>query len=298
MKKIAVFVVLMFILISALIANEVSFYYTSQAHQRYWHYTDNGIRFDWYKGNVGIDLNVTPLLRQNPLVLNEAWMKFGGKTFGVKAGMVWYPFGNFENLPSKEISIFQPTALGLKESAVMLDFCGMFGDLAWQAYWADAGRIAWNQPYDKPSFMGIRLAYSMADLKIGASVRGKNLISNDKDYPDVGKIVEFGADICYLLAKSVKINVQGYSVQKALTTDATQMDMFGLVSYEKGFGLPIVKLTRPYAGYFSKNGMEDHNIIVGVNMKPMKNVFMKLEYNHDSLANVSDTIILQAGYVF
>ena len=76
------------------------------------------------------------------------------------------------------------------------------------------------------------------------------------------------------------------------------MDMFGPASYEKGFDLPIVKLTRPYAGYFSKNGLEDYNIIVGVNMDPVKNVFMKLAYNHDSLANVSDTIILQAGYVF
>jgi len=298
MKKIVLFALLMCVITSFAFASEVSFYYTSQAHQRYWHYTDNGIRFDWYKGNVGIDLNVTPLLRQNPLVLNEAWMKFGGKTFGVKAGMVWYPFGNFETLPSKTIGIFQPVALGLKESAVMLDFCGMFGDLAWQAYWADAGRVAWTQPWDKPSFMGIRLAYDMADLKIGASVRGKNLISNDKDYPDVGKIVEFGADICYLLAKSVKINVQGYSVQKALTTDATQMDMFGIVSYEKGFDLPFVKLTRPYAGYFSKNGMDDYNIVAGLNMKPMENVFMKLEYNHDSLTNVGDKIILQAGYVF
>jgi opacity protein-like surface antigen len=298
MKKIVLFVLLMCVITSFAFASEVSFYYTSQAHQRYWHYTDNGIRFDWYKGNVGIDLNVTPLLRQNPLVLNEAWMKFGGKTFGAKVGMVWYPFGNFENLPSKEISIFQPTALGLKESAVMLDFCGMFGDLAWQAYWADAGRIAWNQPYDKPSFMGIHLAYDMADLKIGASVRGKNLISNDKDYPDVGKIVEYGVDICWLLAKSVKINLQGYNVQEALTTDDTQMDMFGIVSYEKGLELPFVKLTRPYAGYFSKDGMDDYNIVVGLNMKPMENVFMKLEYNRNSAGSGSNILTLQAGYVF
>jgi hypothetical protein len=146
--------------------------------------------------------------------------------------------------------------------------------------------------------MGIRLAYDMADLKIGASVRGKNLISNNKDYPDVGKIVEYGADICYLLAKSVKINVQGYSVQKALTTDATQMDMFGIVSYEKGFDLPFIKLTRPYAGYFSKDGMDDYNIVVGLNMKPMDNVFMKLELNHDSVGDGTNILTLQAGYEF
>ena len=295
MKKIAVFVVLMCMLTSALIANEVSFFYTSQAHHRNWHYTDNGIRFDWYGKNYGVDLNLTPLLTQNPLVVNEAWMKFGGKTFGVKAGMMWYPFGDVETLPSKNISIFQPLNF---DSAVMLNFWGMFGDIGWQAYWADAGRVIWSQPWDKPAFIGARLTYSMGDLKIGGSIRGKNLISNDKEYPDVGEIAEFGADVSWLLAQSIKLNVQGYSIQKDLTTDATQMDMFGLVSYEKGFDLPFVKLTRPYAGYFSKNGMEDYNIIVGVNMKPMKNVFMKLEYNHDSLANVSDTIILQAGYVF
>jgi len=298
MKKIVLFVLLMCVITSFAIASEVSFYYTSQAHQRYWHYTDNGIRFDWYKGNVGIDLDVTPLLKQDPLVLNEAWMKFGGKTFGVKAGMVWYPFGNFENLPSKEISIFQPTAVGLKESAVMLDFCGMFHDIGWHAYWADVGRIIWSHPYDQASYMGIRLTYSLPNLKIGASIRGKNLISNDADYPDVGKIYEYGADICWLLAKSVKINVQGYKVQKAVTTDATQMDFFAIVSYEKAFDFPFIKLTRPYAGYFSKNDMDDYNIVVGLNMKPMENVFMKLEYNHDSLTNVGDKITLQAGYVF
>lgn len=298
MKKIVLFVLLMCVITSFAVASEVSFYYTSQAHQRYWHYTDNGIRFDWYKGNVGIDLNVTPLLRQNPLVLNEAWMKFGGKTFGVKAGMVWYPFGNFETLPSKILGIYQPVALGLRESAVMVDFCGMFGDLGWQAYWADAGRIAWNQPYDKPSYMGVRLAYSMADLKIGASVRGKNLISNDKDFPDVGKVFEYGADVCYILVKDFKFNVQAYKVQKSLNSNETQMDIFGIVSYEKGFDIPLIKLTRPYTGYFSKNGMDDYNIVVGLNMKPMENVFMKLEYNYDSLPNASYKLTLQAGYVF
>lgn len=298
MKKIVLFVILMCVITSFTIASEISFYYTSQAHQCYWHYTDNGIRFDWYKGNYGIDLNVTPLLRQNALVVNEAWIKFGGDSFGVKAGMIWYPFVNIENLPSKNISIFTPTALGLSESAVMLDFCGKFGPLGWQAYWADAGRVVWSQPWDKPSFIGVRLDYAMKGLMIGGSVRGKNLISNDKDYPDVGEIIEFGVDVNYLIAEMLKINVQGYKVQKATETDDTQMDGFALVSYEKGFNLPIMHLTKPYAGYFSKNGMDDYNIIVGLNMKPMDNVFIKLEYNRDSSGDGSNTFTLQSGYVF
>ncbi len=290
----------MCVITSFAIASEVSFYYTSQAHQRYWHYTDNGIRFDWYKGNYGLDLNVTPLLTGNELLINEAWMKFGGDAFGVKAGMMWYPFGNVETLPSKNISVFQPMNFN---SAVMLDFCAKFGGVGLQAYWADTGWINWNQPYDKPSYIGARLDYATSNLKLGASFRGKNLLSGinpggDTDYPNVGKIYELGADVCYLLADMVKFNVQAYKIQKASTTKTTQMDGFALVSYEKGFNLPVMHLTKPYVGYFSKNGMDDYNVIVGLNMKPMDNVFIKLEYNHDSTKNVGDTLVLQGGYVF
>lgn len=300
MKKIAVFVVLMFMLTSALISSEVSFFYTSQSHQRYWHYTDNGIRFDWYKSNYGIDLNVTPLLVQQAMQVNEAWIKFGGKSFGVKAGMMWYPFGNVETVPSKNVSILQPMNF---DSAVMLNFCGMVGDLKWQAYWADAGFINWARNYDAPSYIGARLSYAMDDLKVGASFRGKNLLSGinpsgDTDYANVGKIYEYGADVCWFISKMVKLNVQAFKTQFDPTKKDTRIHFFGILSYEKGFDLPVVKKTVPYAGYFSKDGYKEYNFVAGLNMKPMDNVFMKLEYNHDSVDGVGDTITLQAGYVF
>jgi len=51
--------------------------------------------------------------------------------------------------------------------------------------------------------------------------------------------------------------------------------------------------------------MEEYNIIVGVNIQPREDAFIKLEYNIDSLdktdlgfTNCSDALALQVGFTF
>ena len=310
MKKIVLFGILMCIVTSFAIASEVSFFYTSQSHQRYWHYTDNGIRLDWYKNNYGVDLNLTPLLQQKSMTVNEAWIKFGKEKLGVKLGMMWYPFGNIEHLPSKSISILQSPQnkySTIMNSAIMVNFCGKLGNIGWQAYWADAGFINWKQPWDKPSYVGARFTYEQENLKLGASVRGRNLLTdihlfNDDTYDDEGKIIEAGVDICWK-NDLMKLDFQAFRYDPKINhVKDIDYAFFTIASYEKGFILPVFNHTRPYVGFFSKDNSKTgdfgYNIIVGLNMKPMESVFIKLEYNHDSFKGWGDTITLQSGYVF
>ncbi|MEA2103782.1 MAG: hypothetical protein U9P79_03965, partial [Candidatus Cloacimonadota bacterium] len=157
-----------------------------------------------------------------------------------------------------------------------------------------------------PSIYGFRGEYALDNLNFGASLRIRQ-----KD--NVDNQIDCGADIIYNFAKDVKLNFQLYS--EGDDDDTSDLNYFLLTSYEKGFNLPYLKKTIPYLGYFSKNntdgdGAKEYNIIFGLNMKPHKNIFMKLEYNADSIdddapntldennTNVSNAFSLELGLVF
>ncbi len=60
---------------------------------------------------------------------------------------------------------------------------------------------------------------------------------------------------------------------------------------DKNFGIkiPLEKWTEE---------LNENNFIAGLNIKPLDDVYLKLEYNLDSQAGVKDKIDLQFGYLF
>ncbi len=280
-------------------AHEVSFFYTSQAHQRYWHLND--MRLCWKGDNFVASFNIKGLTETPPeLSINQAWAsinlfetyysyfkKYPWIIGKISFGKMYYDFGSYPKAPSNQIAIhvpynyFQDTFNSDLMVKLSVDWCSAH---YFSLYWADMGTA--DGKADWPSTVGFRAKTSyFENLQLGASVRVREAFGRkwtawkDKNYK-----WDYGLDVCYLLNDMMKFDVQAYTLDDN-DKNTDDLQIWGLLTYEKGFTLPLVKHTRPYVGYFSKNEMKDFNVIAGLNMKPMENAYMKLEYNYDSMDN-------------
>lgn len=324
MKKILLLTLFLLLLSTILVANEASIYYSSRqvddgvGSEKYWHLRD--IYLNWETKNIHTEFNITGLTNNPPQLeipvayidLNlfttffSPFQKYEWLTANLSVGAMYYPFGNISSQPSKNLSIFQPT-YELSEG-VMLNMHGSYcSRYMYDLYWADDGDISGNNVVDVPSIYGFRGQYALNGLNFGASFRLREKDNEDNQ-------IDYGTDIIFSIAKDLKLNFQLYN-QGDGDDDTSDLNFFLLSSYEKGFNLPYLKKTIPYFGYFSKNntdgdGAKEYNIVFGLNMKPHKNIFMKLEYNADSIdadatntlnennTNVSNAFSLELGLAF
>jgi len=322
MKKFIVILITLLVVGSYLMAHEVSFYYTSQAHQRYWHFND--MRLCWKGDNYVTSFGLKNLTDPNPqLVINQAWasidlfetfysyfQKYPWIIGKISFGKMYYDFGAFPKTPSKQISIHTPYQYFQDKFAsdlmvkLSVDWCSAH---YFSFYWADMGIN--NGTADWPSTVGFRaMTTYVENLRLGASIRVREAFGNKwKSWKDKNYKWDYGLDVCYLLDNMVKFDIQAYTLDDndKFTDD---IYLWGIVTYEKGFMAPYVKLIKPYIGYFSKNEMKDFNVIAGLDMKPMESAFVKLEYNYDSLGDkktdpnydfpFGNAITLEFGFIF
>ena len=287
-------------------SNTFSFYYSSKriekdvGSERFWHLKT--ARLEWTGDNYDVDLDLAPLVAGNPISIKQAWIKFTPfKFMNISLGKITYPFCNVSSKTTSNITNFQPTTFG---EDWMVKFNGEFGTLDWNAYWADGGINEGISAYDIPSTVGFRGKYSLAGFDIGASLRINDWYDDSTKY-------DWGADLLYELGNIAKINLQVFNIDD--DDDNSDLNFFLIASYEKGLILPFAKKTIPYLGYFSRNGIDDKgakesNIVIGLNMKPVNNAFIKLEYNIDSDVglknlpednqNITNAISLEIGYSF
>ncbi len=288
-------------------SNTFSFYYSSKridkgvGSERFWHLKST--RLGWIGDNYDVDLDLAPLVAGNPISIKQAWIKFTPfKFMNISLGKITYPFCNVSSKTTSNITNFQPTFFG---ADWMVKFNGKFDKLRWYAYWADGGINEGISAYDTPSTIGFRGKYSLAGLDVGASIRINDWDDDDRKY-------DWGADLLYELGNIAKFNCQVFNLPD--DDDNSDLNFFLIASYEKGFILPFAKKTIPYLGYFSRNGIDgkgakESNIVIGLNMKPVNNAFIKLEYNIDSAIgekgilstdnqNISNALSLEIGYSF
>lgn len=288
MKKFIVILITLLVVGSYLMAHEVSFYYTSQAHQRYWHFND--MRLCWKGDNYITSFGLKNLTDPNPqLVVNQAWasidlfetfysyfQKYPWIIGKVSFGKMYYDFGSFPKAPSKQIGIHTPYQYFQGDFAsdlmvkLSVDWCSAH---YFSLYWADMGIN--NGTADWPSTLGFR-AYTtyVENLRLGGSIRAREAFKDSR-------MVDYGIDVCYKLDDMMRFDIQAYNIDKG----DNDFNLWGIVTYDKGLMLPYVKCVKPYVGYFSKDDMKEFNFIAGLNMKPMENAFVKLEYNYDSLGD-------------
>ncbi len=320
MKKILLITLSLLLVSSILVANEISFYYSSKqidkgnGSERFWHLKD--FYLEWEGNNFITSLDFSGLMENNPkLSINEAWIKFNlfttyysyfqkyqWFTVDMTVGDMAYPFGNVSSRSSKNISIFHPQTF---DSNWMVNFTGeLCSKYTFKAYWADGGTNQGIGGTDWPSTIGFRGKYSWAGLDAGASFRIRDWDDSDRKY-------DWGTDVQYKLGDIAKFNCQVFNISD--DDNNSDLNFFLITSYEKGFILPFAKKTIPYLGYFSRNGIDgkgakESNIVIGLNMKPVDNSFIKLEYNIDSddgvknlpedNENITNAISLEIGFLF
>ena len=310
MKKIILFALSLLFLSSFALASEVSIYFSSAHHKQFWHL--NNITLNCEGDNYSTTFNFTDLAKNPPvLFIDEAWVKFNlFKTYysyfqkyewvvmDMYIGKILYPFGNVSIKPSKNISIFQPFSCG---SDWMIQIAGeICNENNLHLYMADPGDPLNNYTSDAGEHLGFRWTTSyIKGLDFGASFRVRNAISKTYDTR-----TDYGIDLSCTIAGMVKFDSQAFNIDDG-DDNTDDLDFWSIVSYAPGFQLPLFKKTIPYLGYFSKSGMEENNMIFGVNIKPNPNIFIKLEYNIDSLdkgdsgfTNCSDALCFQFGFTF
>ena len=123
------------------------------------------------------------------------------------------------------------------------------------------------------------------NLHVGATLIAKSI--NETEHFDF--LYEFDADLS--LWEFGKI-----SQQISKLDDEENLRYFCLFSSEKKYSLSLLKNITPYAG-LSYNEI-DQNLIIGLNIKPIKDAFMKIEYNKTIDSDVAAQLDLQVGCTF
>ncbi len=76
------------------------------------------------------------------------------------------------------------------------------------------------------------------------------------------------------------------------------LDYLGLLEILAIPEIPYIKNVTPYFGFATREKAEENNAVAGLNVKPLDDVYIKLEYLTDSEYDIMDKIDLQFGYLF
>lgn len=309
MKKIILITLSLLLISSFLIANEFSAYYSSKridkgvGSERYWHLRD--IYLDWEFKDFSTALNITELTANPPkMQVEAAWIKFNlltsyfssmqryeWFTLDMQVGKAYFPFSRVSPYASENISVFQPETFG---NSWMINMIGTYcSRYHFNLYWADGGTP--DGTTDEPSTIGTQATVDMGDIEAGFSFRSRQA-DNDSEldfFEDVYN--DYGVHLNWHMFDMMDLNLQVYRFVKE-SYSKKNIGYFATLAYSKGFNIPFFNKTIPYVGYFSKrdgegNEAKEYNMIAGLNMKPHENIFMKLEYNNDSLDNSDPNVL-------
>lgn len=271
----------------------------------------------YYSGkDYCVDLDLKSVIDGNELNLKGAWKSFNLfnspisslKSIDLTIGKISYPFGNVSSKASKNISLLQPKTFG---ADFMVKLSGNICNLHTLIfYWADKGNIFGTT--DSPAHIGFRGTTTyIKGLDLGISFRIREFSEDDK-------LFDYGVDISYTLKNMVKLDYQDFNLDDG-DDDIDDLDLWFIATYVSGFNVPVLKKITPYLGFFSKrdlvndelkgDALKQNNIILGINIVPKENTFIKLEYNIDSLdkkdytdetkfPHCSDALCVQVGFLF
>jgi hypothetical protein len=250
------------------------------------------------------DFNITNVVLDidGVIGINRAWKQLKVcDFFDIRFGKDQYAFGRLTSgKPSKNL---QYTGLTVAGAEMMVKLIGDISGLGWSFYYAnyDAGDAAW---YIYAADMGGRFTYSVSGANLGAAFRMDNTSVADSlgVWGDPEGVMHWEFDFDYTIAEKANLAFQ-LTNNDDDNEDTADMNLYALLHYVPGFEIPICGKAIPYFGYITKDddvgdGMGENNMIIGLNIKPKDNAFMKIEYNMDSVEDVDATLDLQVGFTF
>ncbi len=249
------------------------------------------------------DFNITPaVLGQTPAIgINRGWKQLKVcDFFDIRMGKDQYAFGRLTSgKPSKNLQYAGLTVAGAE---MMVKLVGDVSGLGWALYYANADYT----PYSawEAADMGGRFTYSVAGANLGVAFRMDNTSEADTlgVWSDPEGVMHWEFDFDYTIAEKANLAFQ-LTNNDDEDDDTGDMNLYALLHYVPGFDIPLCGKAIPYFGYITKDdvddeGMGENNMIIGLNIKPKDNAFVKIEYNMDSVEDVDATLDLQVGFTF
>lgn len=248
------------------------------------------------------DFNITKIILSDAdkLIINRAWKQLKiCDAVDIRFGKDQYAFGRLTSgKPSKNLQYAGLTVAGAE---MMVKLMGDVSGLGWALYYANADYdgLMWSA-----ADMGGRFTYSVAGANLGAAIRMDNTSVADSlgVWGDPEGVTNWEFDLDYTIAEKINLAFQLTNNDDDVE-DTGDMNLYALLHYVPGFDIPICGKAIPYFGYITKDdvddeGMGENNMIIGLNIKPKDNAFMKIEYNMDSVEDVDATLDLQVGFTF
>lgn len=264
------------------------------------------IGLGWYMENdYCADFNLTDAVLDGnaKIVVCKAWKQLKVcDFFDIRFGKDQLAFGRiYSGKPSKNLQYFRLT---IAPADLMFKLLGDVSGLGWALYYAnsDADNLAWLA-----ADMGGRFTYSVSGANLGAGIWMDNTSAMIVDtlgvtWDDPEGVMHWEFDFDYTIAEKFNLAFQ-LTNEDDDNDDTGDMNLYALLHYVPGFDIPICGKAIPYFGYITKDddefeGMGENNMIIGLNIKPKDNAFVKIEYNMDSVEDVDATLDLQVGFTY
>ncbi len=272
-------------------------------------WTADYVGLSWKAANdYCADFNLTPaVLGQTPAIgINRAWKQLKVcDFFDIRFGKDQYAFGRLTSgKPSKNLQYAGLTVAGAE---MMVKLLGDVSGLGWSLYYANYdAKVVWDV---YAADMGGRFTYTVAGANLGAAIMMDNTSVADSlgVWGDPEGVMNWEFDLDYTIAEKLNLAFQLTNNDDEVD-DTGDMNLYALLHYVPGFEIPICGKAIPYFGYITKDdaedeGMGENNMIIGLNIKPKDNAFMKIEYNMDSAKDIAGedidaTLDLQVGFTF
>lgn len=296
-----IFMIIVFTAIS-LFSHEVSFNYSSLEEQQNPYSVHKGWKLNFaalrWGNNDFSDYALSVLFTQyGPTLrtdLDLAWLRLKIiKDLEFRLGKQYSDFGavegsgsccgggsqGFGGAESVSIYSFQHSPMF---SSYMLKLIYDFRILEARAFWA--------HDFAEEMDAGLRISFDLSSLKLGGTMIWE-------DFEHDNEKLHYDLDAQYNLLDLFDLAVQASIVDDGIeTTD--DLLAFGKISYIKGVELPVIGKIIPYTGIDSFQSNKERISLIGLNLTPIPNSFIKAEYRTNTDKDFADMLEFQVGYVF
>lgn len=167
----------------------------------------------------------------------------------------------------------------------MVKFSGDIQSINWNIY---AGHR-----YSEDASLGTRVTWQLGDLRLGSSLLMESFeFKNREDFWEIDLEYE-RENLLNLKAQVGRIDNEDDDLE--WKDDLDYLTLLEILAIPE---IPYILDLTPYLGFSTRNEAEENNFIAGLNIKPVDDVYLKLEYNKDSKAGIKEKIDLQFGYLF
>jgi hypothetical protein len=151
------------------------------------------------------------------------------------------------------------------------------------------GKLYLGHNFADYSHLGGRVEYEQSAVKGGISVLAYRYQEDEID------LLHYEADVSVDIAPLIKVSVQASNIDDG-HDDTDDSRLFCILQIEPGIAVPVAGTLRPYLGIDTRDGIEQHVRIAGINCAPIENGYVKCEYRRDT--ETDEYASIQVGYTF